>query len=75
MYVSDIVLLGELTEAQKNNDDLLTGCVAGALLKDDYIQAIKSAGFRVNILGENLDISKQQYQGINLESLMLEAIK
>jgi Methylase involved in ubiquinone/menaquinone biosynthesis len=31
MYVSDIVLLGELTEEQLKDEDLLTGCVAGAL--------------------------------------------
>ena len=36
MYVSDIVLLKDLSGEQKNNKDLLTGCVAGALLKSDY---------------------------------------
>jgi SAM-dependent methyltransferase len=75
IYLSDIVLLEELSEKQKNNKDLLTGCVAGALLKDDYLQKIKEAGFSVNILHENKEISKTQYNGINLESLMIEAIK
>jgi SAM-dependent methyltransferase len=75
MYVSDIVLLGELTEEQKNNPDLLSGCVAGALMKEEYLNLIKKAGFNVNILGEDKDISKKQYQGINLESLKVECIK
>ena len=75
IYLSDIVLLEELSEEQKNNKDLLTGCVAGALLKDDYLQKIKEAGFSVNILHENKEISKVQYNGINLESLMIEAVK
>ena len=32
MFVSDIVLLGKLSEDQLKDDNLLTGCVAGALL-------------------------------------------
>lgn len=75
MYVSDIVLLEELTGEQKNNNDLLSGCVAGALMKEDYLEIIKEAGFKVNILGEDKEISKKQYQGINLESLKVECVK
>jgi ubiquinone/menaquinone biosynthesis C-methylase UbiE len=75
IYLSDIVLLERLSEEQRNNKELLTGCVAGALLKDDYLNKIKEAGFSVNILKENKEISKEQYNGINLESLMIEAIK
>lgn len=75
IYLSDIVLLKELTEEQKNDDDLLAGCVAGALLKDDYLAKIKSAGFSVKILKEDKEISKRQYEGIALESLMVEATK
>jgi arsenite methyltransferase len=75
IYLSDIVLLEELSEEQKNNKDLLAGCVAGALLRDNYLQKIKESGFSVNILHENKEISKKQYNGINLESLMIEAVK
>ena len=75
LYISDIVLLEELSEEQKRDKDLLTGCVAGALLKEDYLEKIKKAGFNVNVLSENKEISKEQYQGIALESLMIEAIK
>ncbi|MFA6594165.1 MAG: arsenite methyltransferase [Candidatus Buchananbacteria bacterium] len=75
MYISDIVLLDNLTEEQKNDEILISGCVGGALLKDDYIEIIKQAGLEVNILGENKDISKKQYQGMPLESLAVEAIK
>lgn len=74
-YLSDIVLLAELSEEQKNNNDLLTGCVAGALLKEDYLRKIEEVGFKVNILHENKEISKKQYNGIALESLMIEAVK
>jgi len=75
IYISDIVLLEELSEEQRNDKDLLSGCVAGALLKEDYLNKIKNAGFKINILHENKKISKEQYNGINLESLMVELTK
>lgn len=75
IYLSDIVLLKEISEEQKNDENLLAGCVAGALLKDDYLDKIRNAGFSVKILHENKEISKTQYNGIALESLMVEATK
>lgn len=75
LYVSDIVLLEDLTAQQRSDETLIVGCVAGALLKDDYIGKIKRAGFDVAILVENTAISKEQYQGIPLESLTIEATK
>jgi arsenite methyltransferase len=75
IYLSDIVLLEELSKEQRNNKELLSGCVAGALLKDDYLEKIKNAGFKVKILYENTKISKEQYNGINLESIMVELSK
>lgn len=74
MYISDIVLLQELTVKQKNDKALIAGCVGGALLKDDYLDIIKKAGFRYKILEEDREISKH-YNNINLESLKLELIK
>ncbi len=75
MYVSDIVLLGELTSEQKSDPNLLVGCVSGALPKDEYLSVVKNAGFAVNVLSENPDISKEQYDEIPLESLKIEAVK
>ncbi|MFH1207140.1 MAG: arsenite methyltransferase [Patescibacteria group bacterium] len=75
MYVSDIVLLAELTPEQRSNEELIAGCVGGALLKNVYIDVVKQAGFKVNVLSENKDISKQQYRGVPLESLMIEVWK
>lgn len=75
MFLSDIVLLKELEEKQKNDDKLLSGCVAGALLKDDYLNKIAESGFSVKILSEDKEISERQYKGIALESLKLEATK
>jgi SAM-dependent methyltransferase len=75
MYVSDIVLLKELSEEKRNDKNLLSGCVAGALLKKDYIKKIKSVGFKVEVLSEDKKINKAQYNGIALESLKIEATK
>lgn len=75
MYVSDIVLLKELDDKQKSDDELISGCVAGALLKQDYLNKIEQSGFDVKILSEDKEISERQYQGIALESLKLEATK
>ncbi len=66
MYISDIVLLKELSESQKNDEGLLSGCVAGALLRDDYLKKIEKAGFKVKVLSEDKDISERQYKGIAL---------
>ena len=75
MYVSDIVLLQELTEEQKNDSALIADCVAGATLKDDYLETIKNAGFKVKVLSEVWTISEQQTDGIASESLNIEATK
>lgn len=75
IYLSDIVLLKELSNEQKNDRDLLSGCVAGALLKEDYLNKIKGAGFKVRILYENRKISREQHNGIALEILMVELKK
>jgi arsenite methyltransferase len=45
MVVSDIVLNRPLPEAARKDAGLYVSCVAGALLRDDYLQAIRNAGF------------------------------
>ena len=75
IYLSDIVLLEELSEKQKKDEDLLAGCVAGALLKEEYLRKIEEAGFQINILNENKEISEKQYGGIPLESITVELTK
>lgn len=73
MYSSDMVLLAELPEDLKNDKDLLAGCVAGAILKEEYLSLLKKAGFSVEILDEDSDISKRNYRGLPVESLKLKA--
>ena len=75
MYISDIVLLEDLSEEQRNDVELVVGCVGGAMLKNKYIETIEQAGLKVTILNENKEISKKQYRGLPLESLSLEISK
>jgi len=75
MYVSDIVLLENLSEEQRNDEELIACCVGGALLKEDYLSIIKKSGFKIKSMKEDKDISKKQYQGLPLESLSVELIK
>lgn len=73
MYISDMVLLKDLPEELKNDSGLLAGCIAGAVLKEEYLRLLKKAGFSLEILNEDLDISKRQYEDLPVESLKLKA--
>jgi len=53
LMVSDMVLLSELPEPVKNSVAAYIGCLAGAMIHDEYIEAIKAAGFKqVRIIDE-----------------------
>ncbi len=75
LLVSDIVLLKELSKADRNDKTLIAGCVGGAVLKDEYLKLIEGAGFTVKALSEDKGISKKQYDGFPLESLRIVAHK
>ena len=54
MVVSDIVLNRPLPEAARNDADLYAACIAGALLRDEYLAAIRAAGFQeVQLLSDH----------------------
>jgi len=53
LMVSDIVLLKELPDFVKNSDKAYIGCLSGAIMKDEYLTAIITAGFQeVRIVDE-----------------------
>jgi len=53
LMVSDIVLLEELPQAVEKSVAAYIGCVAGASLKQDYLNDIKRAGFdEVKVIGD-----------------------
>ncbi|MCK5037828.1 MAG: arsenite methyltransferase [Thermoplasmata archaeon] len=75
LYISDIVLTEELAQEHKENYELYVGCVAGAVLLDDYLGLVKDAGFTIRSTDYNKEISRQQYNGMPVTSLKLVAIK
>jgi ubiquinone/menaquinone biosynthesis C-methylase UbiE len=53
LMVSDIVLLKPLPEKLRKSAEAYTSCIAGAEIKDKYLDLIRNAGFRnVKVLGE-----------------------
>jgi arsenite methyltransferase len=53
LMVSDIVLLKPLPKAVQDSVEAYAGCIAGAEIKDNYLDAIREAGFyEVKVLDE-----------------------
>ena len=53
LMVSDIVLLKELPDFIKNSVAAYVGCLSGAMMRDEYTEAIREAGFHeVRIIDE-----------------------
>ena len=53
LMVSDMVLLKELPQLVKDSVEAYAGCIAGASLREDYLSAIRKAGFEeVEVLEE-----------------------
>jgi len=46
LMISDIVLLKQLPEPIKRSVEAYVGCLAGAIMKNEYMTLIKDAGFR-----------------------------
>jgi arsenite methyltransferase len=55
MVVSDIVLNRELPAEIRQNEKLYSACISGASLREEYLGAIRGAGFKtVEVLSETL---------------------
>ncbi|OGC36306.1 arsenite S-adenosylmethyltransferase [candidate division WOR-1 bacterium RIFOXYB2_FULL_48_7] len=71
LMVSDLVLQKELPKQVKESVEAYVGCIAGAILKNDYLYLINKAGFRdTTIVGE-----QAAYEGGQVVSLQVSAIK
>jgi SAM-dependent methyltransferase len=46
LLISDLVLLRPLAPALRDDVELYVGCVAGASMREDYLQLVRDAGFR-----------------------------
>lgn len=55
LMVSDLVLLKPLPEIVRDSVEAYVGCIAGAVMKDEYLAAVTAAGFRdVTVVGEDI---------------------
>ncbi|MGM5484666.1 MAG: arsenite methyltransferase [Nanobdellota archaeon] len=72
-FVSDMVLLEELSEEQRNDPDLITGCVGNAVMRDEFLSLVKEAGFAIESVSDDKDISEKQYNGLPVESIKITA--
>ncbi len=53
LMISDMVLLKELPKVIRKSVEAYVGCIAGAMMKDEYLAALEAAGFRkIQVLGE-----------------------
>ncbi|TWO33495.1 arsenite methyltransferase [Seonamhaeicola sediminis] len=52
--ISDIVLVGNLPEALKQDAEMYAGCIAGAIQKNEYLKFIEDQGF------ENITLQKEK---------------
>jgi SAM-dependent methyltransferase len=52
--ISDVVIIGELPDALRQDAEMYAGCVAGAIPKQDYLDLIRQNGFT------NLTIQKEK---------------
>jgi len=53
LLVSDIVLLKELPDSVRSSIEAYVGCIAGAVMKEEYLASMQAAGFeQVEILNE-----------------------
>jgi SAM-dependent methyltransferase len=81
LMVSDLVLTRPLPSAMAQDMDAYGACIAGALLKSDYLAAIESAGFdSVSVVGERgygldmfspewMEMAQERYPGLSAEAL------
>lgn len=54
LAVSDVVLTKELPQFVKSSSKAYIGCLAGAIMKDEYLQIIRNVGFsEVNVVAES----------------------
>jgi SAM-dependent methyltransferase len=70
LMISDLVLLKDLPESLKESVQAYTGCIAGAMKKEQYLKLIEDAGF------QQIDVQDEEYfsLGLGSEDAMAKAI-
>jgi len=75
LMVSDIVLLRELPDFIRKSLEAYVSCVAGAVMKGEYLDAIRAAGFQdVRVVDESR-VTTGEEMGVRVASVKVEAKK
>ena len=61
LMISDVVLSKELPESLRGDNALLTGCVSGAILKDNYLEILDEAGFKDISITKEVPMFLEEY--------------
>ena len=75
LCVSDIVLKRPLPIEIRENLEGWAGCIAGALVKEDYLDRMRKAGFATIEIRDEKDYSAPVEQGDKIMSITLRALK
>ena len=76
MVVSDLVLTRPLPDAVRKSAEAYVGCIAGAMLQDDYIATMRDAGFRnVEVVEERVYTSEGNGAEVMTEANAWDAIR
>lgn len=73
--VSDIVSIGTIPDDVRHDMELWSGCVAGALDKDDYLGVVRDAGFREITISAEKPYTLEESSPFGLESITLTGTK
>ncbi len=73
--ISDIVSDEDVPEHLKNNQDLWSGCISGALREDDFLQQFADMGFYGIEIVKRDDVPWQTVEGIEFRSITITAYK
>ena len=75
LCVSDIVLKRPLPIEIRENLEEWAGCIAGALVKEDYLDRMRKAGFATIEIRDEKDYSASVERGEQIMSITLRALK
>ncbi|MFQ6103654.1 MAG: arsenite methyltransferase [Candidatus Glassbacteria bacterium] len=75
LLVSDIVLQEELPARIRESAQAYLGCVAGAIMKDDYLEKIRAAGFEEVEVLDSTGFSLQNVTADPTASQIVQALK
>ncbi len=73
--ISDIVSDEDVPEHMKNNPELWSGCISGAIREDEFLQAFSDLGFYGVEILKREDTPWQTVEGIEFRSITITAYK